>query len=175
MDEVQAGDGTAGDRGMTAHAQEKVQETAQRASEKSGRYLREQTEARASQLGDELRAVAEALRRSGHTLHADGRGSAGAVVDGVTERIEGLSHYLGGTSGDRMLRDIESFGRRKPLGMVGVGLGLGIVASRFLKASSQTRYRSSQALQGTHARAAVRAPALPPPDTEAATPVGQRL
>jgi hypothetical protein len=65
-------------------------------------------------------------------------------VDSVTQGIERLSNYLGSTSGDRMLQDIETFGRRRPWGMVGIGLGLGLVASRFLKASSSNRYTSQQ-------------------------------
>jgi hypothetical protein len=43
-----------------------------------------------------------------------------------------------------MLRDLESFGRRKPWGMIGLGMGVGIAASRVLKASSSRRFEPQQ-------------------------------
>ena len=163
MSDFSAGDGASSDASMTAQAQEKVQETAQQATQKGAQMLREQTEARAAQASGELRSVADALRRSGHTLHADGKEQSGAAVDAVTDRIERLSGYLGRTSGDQMLRDVESFGRRSPWGMIGIGLGVGLVASRFLKASSESRYSASAPTQRrSPAPMAPPAPALPP-------------
>jgi hypothetical protein len=147
MTDYHSGDGNAADPSIAEQAQEKVQQTAQQASQKSVEYLRQQTEARAGQASEELRAVSDALRRSGHALHADGKSASASAVDGVTQGIERLSDYLGSTPGDRMLHDIESFGRRRPWGMVGIGLGIGLVASRFLKASSSNRYASSQQQQ----------------------------
>jgi ElaB/YqjD/DUF883 family membrane-anchored ribosome-binding protein len=129
---------------MVAQAQEKVHEKAQEASGNAARAVRQQVELRAGQAGTELRNVATAMRRSGHSLHADGSEGSAKVVDSVTDRIEGVASYLGNTSGDRMLHDVESFGRRQPWAMIGVGLGLGFVASRFLKASSHTRYEATQ-------------------------------
>jgi ElaB/YqjD/DUF883 family membrane-anchored ribosome-binding protein len=145
MSEYQVGDGAGGEPSLTEQAQEKVQQTARQASNKTAEYVRTQTEARASQAGEELRAVADALRRSGHALHADGKEMSGSAVDTVTQRMEQLSRYLGGTSGDQMLRDLESFGRGRPWGMIGLGLGVGIAASRFLKASSRSRYEATRA------------------------------
>jgi hypothetical protein len=153
MNDYGAGDGR-GTATAVEQAQEKVQQTAQRATHKAAEVVRGGTEQRAQQLGDELQTVADALRRSGHALHADGREQAASAVDGVTRGIEQVSRYLGGTSGDRMLHDLEAFGRRRPWGMIGVGLGLGVAASRFLKASSRTRYAASQ-------QSAFSPPALP--------------
>jgi hypothetical protein len=62
----------------------------------------------------------------------------------VIGRIEGLGRYLQTTDGDKLVRDVESFGRRKPWGMIGIGLGIGVAASRFLKASSTRRFEQSQ-------------------------------
>ena len=169
MSEFQTGDGSPDDASVTAQAQEKVQQTAQQASQKAGQYLRQQTEARAGQVSDELRSVADALRRSGNSLHADGKETPGNAVDQVTQGLERLSSYLGETSADRLVQDIESFGRRRPWGMIGIGLGLGLVASRFLKASSQTRYESSRAQQQFQPPTQ---PMLPPAPSEPATQVG---
>src|SRR3954469_6092904 len=132
------------DASIAGQAQEKVQQTAQQASQTAVKYLREQTETRAGQASEELGAVAQAMRRSGHSLRAEGKETAGAAGDNVTGGLERLSHYLGETDGERMVKDLESFGRRNPWGMIGLGLGVGLLASRFLKASSQSRYQSAQ-------------------------------
>lgn len=131
---------TGDDGSLAAHAQEKVQQKAHQASNASARYVREQAETRGKQVADELQSVSAALRRSSHALHADGNEKAARGIELVTERIEGLGGYLGGTGGDKMLRDLEAFGRRKPWGMIGLGLGVGLAASRFLKASSSRRF-----------------------------------
>jgi ElaB/YqjD/DUF883 family membrane-anchored ribosome-binding protein len=128
-----------GDQSLAAQAQEKVQQSTQQATTVTSRYVREQTEARSRQLAEELQNVAGALGRSSHQLHVDGKSNAARSIELVTERVEGLGRYLGSTGGDQMLRDLEAFGRRKPWGMIGLGLGVGVAASRFLKASSSRR------------------------------------
>jgi ElaB/YqjD/DUF883 family membrane-anchored ribosome-binding protein len=174
MTDYHSGGGNVADPSIAEQAQEKVQATAQQATQKTADYLRQQTEARASQASDELRAVSDALRRSGHSLHADGKTSSASAVDTVTQGIERLSTYLGSTSGDQMLTDLESFGRRRPWGMVGLGLGVGLVASRFLKASSSNRYASTQP-QYRQAQMTTPPAALPPapPQTSYSEPVTQ--
>jgi hypothetical protein len=129
---------------LAEHAQEKVQRGAQQASQKVAEVVRGGAEVRAQQLSGELGAIVQAMRGSGHALHADGRQSAAGAVDGVTRGIEQVSQYLGGTSGERMLHDLEAFGRRRPWGMIGLGVGVGLAASRFVKASSRTRYDESR-------------------------------
>jgi hypothetical protein len=140
MSEYHAGDGTGGDPSVVAQAQEKVQQTAQQASGTAARYAREQVQTRASQASEELRTVSGAMQRSVHSLRADGKEPHAKAVEGVTHGVDRLAGYLGDTSPDTMLRDVERFGRRQPWGMVGIGLGLGLVASRFLKASSRRRF-----------------------------------
>ena len=169
MSNAQAANGGS-DGSVTAQAQEKVQETAQKATQKSAQYLREQTETRAAQASTELQSVAEAMRKSGHQLRADGKETPANALDGVTKGVERVSSYLGQTSGDRMLQDIESFGRRSPWGMIGLGLGVGIVASRFLKASSRDRFQGGQQFGPVRS-----APPLPPstPVYEPPAPVTQ--
>jgi ElaB/YqjD/DUF883 family membrane-anchored ribosome-binding protein len=137
-------------------AQEKVQEAVQHASGTAMEAVRQQVETRAGQAGTELRAVGQAMRRSGHSLHADGNDAAAKAVDVVTDRIESLAGYLGSTSGERMLEDVEAFGRRQPWVMIGAGVTVGFLASRFLKASSNNRYTST--ISGPAAASAVPRP-----------------
>lgn len=142
-----------GNGSVAAQAQEKAQQTVQQATQSAAKYVRDQTETRGRQMADELQGIADALQRSRHALHADGNTTGARAVEAVIERMEGLSRYLGGSGGDKMLRDLEAFGRRKPWGMIGLGLGLGLAASRFLKASSSRRI---------HEQPAVAAPPTPP-------------
>src|SRR3954454_10524233 len=128
-----------GDQSLAAQAQQKAQQTTQQATTATSRYVREQTETRSRQLAEELQNVAGALRRSSHQMHADGKADAQRSIEVVTERVEGLGRYLDSTGGDQMLRDLEAFGRRRPWGMIGLGIGVGLAASRFLKASSSRR------------------------------------
>jgi ElaB/YqjD/DUF883 family membrane-anchored ribosome-binding protein len=153
-----------GSDSLTAQTQAKVQQTAQQATSTAARYVREQTETRGQQIAQEMQSVAGALRRSSHALHADGNTSAARAIEQVTEHIESLGGYLGGTQGDQMLRDLERFGRRKPWGMIGLGLGVGVAASRFLKASSSRRYDDSLRYQPMSTPTPTPTPAAPPAD-----------
>ena len=66
------------------------------------------------------------------------------VTEGAADRIERLGGYLERTSGDEFLRDAEDFTRERPWMVAGLGLMVGLAASRFLKASSERRYDSAQ-------------------------------
>ena len=68
------------------------------------------------------------------------------VPEQAAERAERLGGYLHEADGDRILRDVEDFGRRNPWAVVAGGMALGFMASRLLKASSTERYRSAQEL-----------------------------
>ena len=61
----------------------------------------------------------------------------------MAERVERLGDYLKQSDADRILGDVEDFGRRQPVPIAAGGLALGFLVSRFLKASSQKRYASS--------------------------------
>jgi hypothetical protein len=76
-------------------------------------------------------------------LREQGKDQPAKLADQAADRAERLGSYLTESDADRILGDIEDFGRRQPLAIVAGGLALGFVASRFLKASSQTRYRAS--------------------------------
>jgi hypothetical protein len=56
-----------------------------------------------------------------------------------------MGSYLTESNADRLLSDVEDFGRRQPMAVVGIGVAVGFAASRFLKASSRKRYEGYQA------------------------------
>jgi hypothetical protein len=67
------------------------------------------------------------------------------VIEAVADRGERLGTYLVGADGQRLLRDVEGFARRQPWLIAGAGALAGFLTSRFVKASSGNRYRTSRA------------------------------
>ena len=124
-----------------ATAQQKASELKDQGRSKLSETLDERT----TQAGGQARQMAQALRRSGEQLREQGEGQQVAgVTDGAADRIERLGGYLERTSGDAFLRDAEALARQRPWMVAGVGLMVGLAASRFLKASSERRYDSAQ-------------------------------
>ena len=124
-----------------ATAQQKASELKEQGRSKLGETLDERT----TQAGGQARQMAQVLRRSGEQLREQGEGQQVAgVTEGAADRIERLGGYLERTSGDEFLRDAEDLARRRPWMVAGLGLMVGLAASRFLKASSERRYDSSQ-------------------------------
>jgi ElaB/YqjD/DUF883 family membrane-anchored ribosome-binding protein len=103
---------------------------------------REQVDQRSTQVGDQLTDVAQALRRTSDNLRSEGKQAPAGTTDAVAERAERLGSYLRESSGDRILDDLEDFARRQPWLVAAGGMAVGLVAARFLKASSSRRYES---------------------------------
>ena len=116
-------------------AQEKVQEAAGQAKDRA----REQVDQRSTQAGEQVTGSAADLRSVAEHLRSEGKDQPGRLAEQAADRAERLGEYLKDSDADRILHDVEDFGRRQPLAVVAGGLALGFVASRFLKASSQTR------------------------------------
>ena len=129
-------------------AVEQGQEKAQEAVGKASGTLREQLDQRSSQAGERVGATAEDLRSVGEELRKQGKETPARYADKAAERTERVGSYLRESSGDRMLEDIEDFGRRQPLAVLAGGLVVGLAAARFLKASSENRYRARTGPEG---------------------------
>jgi len=125
---------------VATQAKEQVQEAKGRASERA----REQLDTRSTQLGEQVTSFAEALRKAADHLREQGNEPGAKAAGSAAGQVERLSEYLTDSSSDRFLRDLETFGRRRPWAAGGVGAVLGFVAARFVKASSENRYESSR-------------------------------
>ena len=145
----------------TEQLQEKAQDVAGQAREKTQEAagvarsrLRDEVDQRSTQAGERLGSSSSDLRSVGAELRKQGKDAPARYADRAAERIERVGGYLTGSDGDRILRDVEDLGRRQPLAMLAGGVVLGIVAARFLKASSSRRYQSHTAhSNGAHAPA----------------------
>ncbi|MFL5827498.1 MAG: hypothetical protein ACJ76V_13315 [Thermoleophilaceae bacterium] len=136
------------DQGTAEKAKETAQQAAEQAQEKAqevagqarGR-LHEQVDQRSTQAGRQVGQAAQDARSIGEQLRSQGKDGPARLADQAADRAERVGSYLESSDGDKLLRDIEDFGRRQPLAVVAGGLALGFAASRFLKASSEDRYR----------------------------------
>jgi ElaB/YqjD/DUF883 family membrane-anchored ribosome-binding protein len=122
----------------TETAQEKVKEGAQQAQSRA----REQIDQRSTQAGEQVSATAQALRSTGQHLREQGQDTQAKAADRIADQADRMGSYLTESNADRLLSDVEDFGRRQPMAVVGIGLVVGFAASRFLKASSRKRYES---------------------------------
>jgi ElaB/YqjD/DUF883 family membrane-anchored ribosome-binding protein len=139
--------------GLVGQASAQVQEAASTAQEKASELreqgsqrLREQVDQHSTQVGQQIRSLAEELRRSGNELRQrDGNSNAAQLTSQAAGRLERLGSYLEELRGDDVVGDIESFARRRPWMLAGLGLLAGAAAARFMKASSEQRYEGHRA------------------------------
>jgi ElaB/YqjD/DUF883 family membrane-anchored ribosome-binding protein len=125
---------------------EQVQEKAQEAADQARGRVREQVDQRSTEIGDKVLTQVQDAKTVAEELRKQGKDQPAKLAEQVAEKAEQVGSYLKSTDADRLLHDVEDFGRQKPWAMVAGGLALGLAASRFLKASSTERSRSV----GTH-------------------------
>ena len=126
---------TAGSAGSTEQAREKAQELAGQAK---GRVATE-VDTRSTQAGQQLQTAAGDVRSVGEELRKQGKDKPAELAERAAGQVERIGGYLQDSDGDRILRDVEDFGRRQPWAVMFGGLAAGFLASRFLKASSSRR------------------------------------
>jgi len=151
-------------------AVEQGQEKAQEAAGKAGGKLREQLDQRSHQAGEKVSGAAQDLRSVSEELRSQGKETPANIADKAAERTEQIGSYLKEANGDRLLEDIEDLGRRQPLVALAGGLAVGLVAARFLKASSENRYRARTATEGPPRELAETPPLGRDPARAASTP-----
>lgn len=150
-------------QGARDQAQEKVQEAAGQAKEQAQQAAgqakdraRTLVDDRSTQAGQQVSQQASDLRSVSDSLREQGKDGPAKLAEQAADRAERLGGYLEQSDADRILSDIEDFGRRQPWAIALGGLALGFAASRFLKASSSERFQQ----RASGSRPPV--PALPP-------------
>lgn len=155
-----------------------AQHKAQQATGKAQSRLREQFDQRSGQAGERLKSDAHDLHSVSDQLRKQGKDKPAEYVDKACQKAEQLGDYLEQADADRVLHDVEDFGRREPAVLAGGALALGFAASRFLKASSSKRHQQQHQQQqraGQPAADVVRAgTALPAAGPAAGEPMPPR-
>ena len=174
---------TPGDASATDQAKDKAQQAtgaakdqAQQAAGQAKGALRSQVDQRSTDAGQKVGGLASDVRSVGDQLREQGKDQPAKLAGQAADRAERLGNYLEQSDGDRILRDVEDFGRRQPWAVIAGGVALGLVASRFLKASSTDRYEQrsrghdqlpartgdvSPATSGIHTTPVTTGPAVP--------------
>ena len=117
---------------MQQHVGEKAQEMRGQAA--SG--IKQQLDSRSTDAGDQVFAIGDAIRRVGEQLREEGQEAPARYARQVAQPVERLGRYLTDADGERILRDVEQFARRRPWATAAGGLAIGFVVARFIKASS---------------------------------------
>ena len=129
---------------VAGQAQEKVHEAAGNAKSR----VREEVDQRSTDAGKRVQASASDIRSVGEELRKQGKDQPAKLADRLAERAEHVGGYLERSDGERILRDAEDLGRRRPWAVMLGGMAVGFAASRLLKASSEGRYEQRQAASG---------------------------
>jgi hypothetical protein len=144
----EATDGAAGKpQEVAAQAKEQVQQKAEQVKGQASQRLREQLDTRSTQLGEQVTSFGQALRTAGERLESEGNDAGARAAQQAADRAERLAGYLTSSRSERLLGDIERFGRQRPWAAGAIGAALGFVGARFLKASSENRYDASNRMR----------------------------
>src|SRR4051812_40414948 len=122
---------------------DQAKEKAQQAGEQARGRVRDEVDRRSTEIGEQATTVADAIRQSSQQLRDQGQDGAARPVEQLADRVDSAGRWMRESDGDRILRDVEDFGRRNPLAVVAGGIAVGFALSRLLKASSTQRYESS--------------------------------
>jgi hypothetical protein len=123
---------------------EQAQEKAQEAASKATDQARTQIDQRSTELGERVRSTADDVRTVGQQLRDQGKEQPAKLAEQAAGHVERVGSWLRESDSDKLLSDVEDFGRRQPWVLALGGLAVGIAASRFLKASSNQRYQQRQ-------------------------------
>jgi vacuolar-type H+-ATPase subunit H len=124
-------------------AQKVVEQTQQKAGEVLGQAkdrTKSWAEDRKSEVAQGLSDVAHAVLQTGESLRgqgADTYGKYAEITDQAANLVDKASGYLRDTSVDRMIGEVESFGKREPVLFLVGAAALGFMAARFLKSSGR--------------------------------------
>lgn len=125
-------------------ASEQVQQVAGQAKEQVRNVAdqaRTQVDQRSTQAGEKVTEHASSLRSVAGHLREQGKESEARYAEQAAEKVERAGSWLTESDADRILREVEEFGRRKPWAVIGAGIAIGVAASRMLKASSTQRHQ----------------------------------
>jgi ElaB/YqjD/DUF883 family membrane-anchored ribosome-binding protein len=135
-------------QGMAGQAKEQVEAQAERVASRVSGQLRSQIDTRSTQVAEQIAPFARALHTAGTQLQDEGNSAAGRAGHRLADQVEQLSGYLQESHSDRLLSDLERFAGKRPWLAGGIGVAVGFLAARFLKASAESRYTASGRMTG---------------------------
>lgn len=117
---------------LASDVKETASHVAGRAKQQVGRQVESQKDRAAGGLGE----MANALRQTSSQLREQKSSSMPEYMERAADQVDRVSGYLRGASVGEMVEGVERFARRDPVLFFGGAFTLGLLAARFLKASS---------------------------------------
>ena len=130
-------------------AKEQIKEQASEQARNVADQARTQVDERSTQYGQKVTEHASSVRSVADHLRSQGKESEAKYAEQAAEKIEKAGSWLTESDADKILREVEDFGRRRPWAVIGAGIAIGVAASRMLKASSTQRYEGSRSVGTT--------------------------
>jgi hypothetical protein len=131
-------------REKAGEAAEQAKQTAHNAASQAQDRIREQVDQRSTEAGERVNSTAQDIRSVSEELRNQGKDAPAKIADQTADRIERAGSYLRDSDADRILNDVEDFGRSRPWAVLAGAVVVGAAAARFLKASSRSRYSERQ-------------------------------
>ena len=120
-------------RTLVSDAKEQTAEVADQAKQQVRTLMTTQKRRAAERLG----TVSGALREAANKLGSDELGSrVGRYAHRAAEQVDSMSRYVRQAELETFVRDTGQFARRRPEVFIGGAFVAGLIAARFLKASS---------------------------------------
>jgi hypothetical protein len=124
---------------MAQNVTSQVTEGAEHAKQNLLEQGRQQLDDRTTTAGEQLSGFADVARKVASSLREEGNEPHAKAADTMAQKVEQVGSYLKDADSHKLLRDVEDFGRRQPVALAAGGVVLGLLAARFLKASSAQR------------------------------------
>lgn len=137
MDQGSFSDPTTESSTSSDRLQQAAGSVAERVSDTAQQQVGTQVNSQLSRAGDMLEQLASAVRRSGDQMR-DQQPQVAEIADTAAQQVDRASQFLRRTDMNGLIREAEDFARQQPAVFLGGALALGLIASRFLKASPQS-------------------------------------
>src|SRR4051794_5611914 len=115
-------------REKVGEAAEQAKETAQNVAGQAQERIRQQVDQRSTDAGEQVGGTAADIRSVGEELRNQGKEGPAKIADQAADRIERAGSYLRDSDSDRLLNDLEDFGRRRPWAVFAGAAVAGIAA-----------------------------------------------
>jgi uncharacterized protein YukE len=125
-----------GGSGSGDRLQEATGGVVDRVAQTTQQQVGSQVNSQLSRGADMLDQVSQAIRQSGDQMR-DQQPQIASFADTAAQQVDKASEFFRQTDFQGLVREAESFARRQPAVFLGGAFALGLVASRFLKASPQ--------------------------------------
>jgi hypothetical protein len=132
------GAGMTGERDTMQQAKDTVRNVASQVREDAAGAARSGYRNTANRTAETLGTVAQTLRSSTEQLHAQHQGEAIArYIERASDQAQRFAEYLRNAEPDQVVNEVRNFARRQPTLFLGGAFMMGLVASRFLRASER--------------------------------------